>query len=203
MVLIFLLVVGICLLLLIVLTLYFIPVIGKIALGKTPESGYVLLQASWGLIGARTRMEGGESRQEFLIGERPLYTRTVKDRGSRKYHLSISKVLHLLELIPSLTHLLGKLLNTMTFQELRGNLMVGFKNPAATGIFYGWYFAILPALIGSRVSLDVTPVFNRQVLEGEVMTKVRVDRPLLLILTMAKLYRDRDVRNALSGLRED
>ena len=59
MVLIFLLVVGICLLLLIVLALYFIPVIAQIALGKTPESGYVLLQASWGLIGARTRMERG------------------------------------------------------------------------------------------------------------------------------------------------
>jgi len=205
MVLIILLVVGICLLLLllIVLTLYFIPVIAQIALGKTPESGYVLLQASWGLIGARTRMERGESRQEFLIGERSLYTRTVKDRKPKKPSFSIQKVFCLLQLVPSLFHLLGKLLNTMTFQELRGNLVVGFQNPAETGIFYGWYFAVLPVLVGSRVSLAVTPVFDRQVLEGEVMTKVRVDRPLLLILTMAKLYMDPDVRNALSGLRED
>jgi len=95
MVLIFLLVVGICLLF-IVLALYFIPVIAQIAFGKTPESGYVLLQASWGLIGVRTKMERGESRQEFLIGERPLYTRTVKDREPRKSHFSISKVFHLL-----------------------------------------------------------------------------------------------------------
>ena len=78
---IFLLVVGI--LILITLTLYFIPVIAQIALGKTPESGYFLLQASWGVIGARTRMEGGESRQEFLIGERPFYSRTVKDKKTR------------------------------------------------------------------------------------------------------------------------
>ena len=28
-------------------------------------------------------MEGGESRQEFLIGEHPLYTRIVKDQKTR------------------------------------------------------------------------------------------------------------------------
>ena len=99
MILIFLLVVGICLLL-VVLALYFIPVIAQVALGKTPEFGYVLLQASWGLVGARTRMERGESRQEFLIGERPLYTRTVKDEEPKKSPFSIHKVFHLLQLIP-------------------------------------------------------------------------------------------------------
>jgi hypothetical protein len=61
---------------------------------------------------------------------------------------------------------------------------------------------MLPALMGSRVSLEVTPVFDRQVLEGEIMARVRIDRPLLLILAMARLFIDRDVRNALSGLRE-
>ena len=54
----------------------------------------------------------------------------------------------------------------------------------------------------TRVSLDVTPVFDRQVLEGEVMAKVRIERPLLLIVAMTKLIFNRDVRNALSGLRE-
>jgi hypothetical protein len=35
------------------------------------------------------------------------------------------------------------------------------------------------------------------------MAKVRIDRPLLLLLAMLQLIFDRDVRNALSGLRED
>jgi len=208
---IFLLVVGICIPLLIVITLYFIPVIAQIALGKTPESAYLLIQASWGLIGARTRMEGGESRQEFLIGERLLYTRTVKGRKTRapeageepkKTPSPIRRALSLLHLIRPLSHIGRNLLRTMTLQEIRGSLVVGFRNPAETGIFYGWYSAMLPALMGSRVSLEVTPVFDRQVLEGEIMARVRIDRPLLLILAMARLFIDRDVRNALSGLRE-
>jgi hypothetical protein len=209
---IFLLVVGISILLLIVLTLYFIPVIGQIVIRKTPESAYLLLHASWGLIGARTRMEGGESRQEFLIGERLLYSRTVKGREPRapkktgevpqKVHSAIRKAHYLLQLIRPLSRLGGNLLRSMTLQEIRGNLMVGFRNPAETGIFYGWYSALLPILMVSRVSLDVTPVFDRQVLEGEIMAKVRFDRPLLLILAIGRFFIDRDVRVALSGLRE-
>jgi hypothetical protein len=54
----------------------------------------------------------------------------------------------------------------------------------------------------SQVSLDVTPVFDRPVLEGEIMAKVRIDRPLLLLLAMVRLFFDRDVRNAIKGLRE-
>jgi hypothetical protein len=204
-----LLVVGI--LILITLTLYFIPVIAQIALGKTPESGYLLFQASWGVIGARTRMEGGESRHEFLIGERTLYTRTVKDQKTRALEVGeelrkipshLRKVPHLLQLIQPLSDLGRKLLHSMTLQEIRGNLIVGFRNPADTGIFYGWYCAIFPTLMVSQVSLDVTPVFDRPVLEGEIMAKVRIDRPLLLLLAMIRLFFDRDVRNAIAGLRE-
>jgi hypothetical protein len=206
---IFLLVVGI--LIIITLILYFIPVIAQIALGKTPESGYLLLQASWGVIGARTRMEGGESRQEFLIGEHPLYTRTVKDQKTRAPEVGeelrtipshIRRAHYLLQLIQPLSHLGRKLLQSMTLQEIRGNLVVGFRNPADTGIFYGWYCAIFPTLTVSRVCLDVTPVFDRPVLEGEIMAKVRIDRPLLLLLAMFRLFFDRDVRNAIAGLRE-
>jgi len=206
---IFLLVVGI--LLLLVLTLYFIPVIAQIALGKTPESGYLLFQASWGVIGARTRMEGGESRQEFLIGERPLYTRTVKDQKTRaleegeelrKVPSLLRRAHYLLQLIRPLSHLGGKFLSSLTLQEIRGNLIVGFRNPADTGIFYGWYCAIFPTLMVSQVYLDVIPVFDRPVLEGEIMAKVRIDRPLLLLLALLHLFFDRDVRNAIAGLRD-
>jgi hypothetical protein len=205
---IFLLVVGI---LLIVITLYFIPVIAQIACERTPESKYLLIQASWGFLGARTRMEGGESRQEFLIGKRPLYSRTMKDMEVRaqeageepqKTFFSIRRVHCLLHLIQPISHLLGELLRSMSLQEIRGNLIVGFRNPAETGIFYGWYSALLPILMVSRVCLEVTPVFDRQVLEGDIMAKVRIDRPLLLILAMVRLSMDRDVRTALSGLRE-
>ena len=214
---IFLMVVGILFLLiigflfLIALILYFIPVFTHIALGKTTESGYLLIQASWGLIGVRTRMEGDESRQEFLIGKRTLYSRTMKDRKTRELKVAeelrkipslLRSAPYLLQLIQPLSHLGGKFFRSLTLQEIRGNLTVGFRNPADTGIFYGWYCAICPTLMVTPVCLDVVPVFDRPVLEGEIMAKVRIDRPLLLILATIRLFFDRDVRNAISGLRE-
>jgi hypothetical protein len=119
-------------------------------------------------------MEEGESRYEFLIGERPLYSRTVKDQKThapqvreelRKIPSYIRRAQCLLQLIQPLSHLGGKLLRSMTLQVIRGNLVVGLRNPADTGIFFGWYCAIL-------------------------------------LLAMLRLFIDRDVRNAIAGFRE-
>jgi Protein of unknown function (DUF2953) len=204
--------IGILLFLILLLALFLIPVIARVALGKTPESGYFLIQASWGWIGARTRTEGGESRQELLLGDHPLYTRTVKEEEEarppgveeepRKTPVSPGRLLHLLRLARPLVSLGGKILHGMTLEEIRGRMKVGFRDPAHTGILYGWYWAILPLLGCTRVSLEVTPVFDREVLDGEIMARVRIDRPLLLILAIVRLFLDRDVRVALSGLRE-
>ena len=213
---IFLMVVGILFLIIvgilyfIALILYFIPVITHIALGKTPESGYLVLQASWGLIGVRTRMEGGESLLEFLIGKRTLYSRTMKDQKTRKRKVAeelrkipslFRSAPYLLQLIRPLSQLGRKFYRSMTLQEIRGNLTIGFRNPADTGIFYGWSCAICPTLMVTPLCLDVIPVFDT-VLEGEIMAKVRIDRPLLLLLAMIRLFFDRDVRSAIAGLRE-
>jgi hypothetical protein len=207
----FLLVVGICIPLIIALSLFFIPIIVQVALGNTPESGYYLVLASWGWLGARTRTERGESRQEFLLRDHPLYTRTAK-AGEPPVPQAVEeplgipsrtrRTLHLLRLVRPFSPLAGKFFRSMALEEIRGCLKVGLRDPAETGILYGWYCAILPVLTGSRVSLDVTPVFDRQVLEGEVTVRLRIDRPLLLLLAMARLFLDRDVRDALSGLRE-
>jgi hypothetical protein len=214
---IFLMVVGILFLIIVgllyflALILYFIPVITYIALGRTSESGYLVIQASWGLIGLRTRMEGDESRQEFFIGKRTLYSRTLKDQKTRERKVAeelrkipslFRSAPNLLQLIRPLSHLGGKFLRSLTIQEIRGNLTVGFENPADTGIFYGWYCAICPTLMVTPLCLDVVPVFDRPVLEGEITAKVRIDRPLLLILATIRLFFDRDVRNAIAGLRE-
>jgi hypothetical protein len=209
----FLLVVGICLPLVVVLSLYYVPVIAQVSLGRTPGSGHVLVQASWGWIGARRREEGGESRQEFLLRDRPLYTKTEIAREARlkeelrKIPSLIQKVIqkepYLVQLIGPFLDLGGKILDRMTLEEIRGRVTVGLRNPAETGILYGCCYAFLPVLMDSRASLEVTPVFDRQVLEGEIMAKVRIDRPLLLMFDMVKLFLDRDVRNALLGLWRD
>jgi hypothetical protein len=204
--------IGILLILILILSLFFIPVRAQVALGNVPGPELLLAQASWAGIGARMRKEGGRTRQELLLGDHPLYTRSAKDEKEarppgageepRKTPFSPGRLLHLLKLIRPLLSLGGEILRRMTLEEIRGRMRIGFQDPAHTGILYGWYWAILPVLGCTRVSLDVTPVFDGEVLEGEVMARVRIDRPLLLLLAMARFFLDRDVRVALSGLRE-
>jgi hypothetical protein len=156
------------------------------------------------------RSEGGESRQVLLLGDHPLFTWTGKaekargseGKGEPRAPSLLRRIPHLLKLIKPLLSLVRKVLHRTTLEEIRGRMTVGFQDPAITGILFGWYCAILPALGCSRVLLEVTPAFDREVLEGEVMARVRIDRPLLLILAMARLFLDREVRSAFSELRE-
>ena len=210
---IFLLGVGICILtLLIILALFFIPVITRIVLGLTPDTHYFIIQVSWGWIGAKMRRVGFQSRQEFLIGDHPYYVRTVQARGpdasqaGKEFQKTRSlgkRVIVMLGLIRPLLHFGKKLFQATTLQEIRGNLKIGFQDPVVTGLLYGGYCAILPALKGSRLSLDITPTFDRAVMEGKIMASVKVNRPLFLILPVARLFLDGNVRRSLSALIED
>jgi hypothetical protein len=206
----FLLVAGVTIALLILLSLFFIPVRARVALGNAPGLELFVAQASWAGIGGRMRMEGNETRQEILLAGHSLYIRTSKEgeagpRGGEEEPRApppLRKVPHLLKLARPLLSLGGEVLHRTTLEEIRGRMRIGFRDPSWTGILFGWYCALLPVLACSRVSLEVTPVFDGEVLEGEVRARARIDRPLLLLLAAARLLLDRDVRAALSGLRE-
>jgi hypothetical protein len=206
-----LLVLG-CIALLIILSLFFIPIRAVVTAGWARGSGYALLQASWGFIGARMRREGRETRVEYLFLGRPFYTRTGEDRGttprappeSARGPLPIlSRIRLLLRLIRPFSSFGGKLLRAITLQEFRAQLRVGLRDPASTGQLYGCFCAFRPLLVRDRVSVEVRPVFDRQLFEGEIMARLRIDRPLLLMVATAMLFLDPDVRGSMTLLRGD
>lgn len=82
-------------------------------------------------------------------------------------------------------------------RKVRGKVTVGFEDPAMTGqllaaagVFYPLY----------RDNIQITPVFNRQVLEGDFLLKGRIFGAAF-VWSAWKIYRNRDVRTTWQGFR--
>ena len=202
---------GIALLvILILLSLFFIPVRAFVTAGWGQGEGYALFQASWACLGARIRTGGQETRVEYLFFGKPVRTRPGRDRGTsspsspeegheRPPVLSLLRIL--LRLVRPLARFGGRVIRATTFQEIRAQLVVGLRDPASTGQLYGWYCALRPLLPADRLSVQVSPIFDRQAFEGEMLARFRIDRPLLLIGGIAKVLLNPDVRKGISLLR--
>ena len=202
---------GIALLvILILLSLFFIPVRAFIAAGWGRGEGYALFQASWAGLGARIRTGGQETRVEYLFLGMPFRTRPGRDRGtaspaSPERGHERPPVLSLLRILPGLVRPLARfgerIIRATTFQEILAKLVIGLEDPASTGQLYGWYCALSPLFTGDRLSVRVSPVFDRQAFEGEMLARFRIGRPLLLMGAIAELLLNPDVRRGISLFR--
>jgi hypothetical protein len=198
------------LVLLAILSLYFIPVRTLVAAGWGRGKEYALFQASWAGIGARVWKEGQEVRVEYLFLGITVLTRATGDRETeppfppgkgRERPPAFTLLRTFLRVARPLMGFAARVIRATTFQELRANLLVGLHDPASTGLLYGCFCALSPLLAGDRLSVQVDPVFDRQVFEGEIRARLRTDRPLLLAVAMAGLLLDPDVRRGISLLR--
>jgi len=196
---------GICLIIsLIAIFLYSIPVSVRIALEWTSESRNVLAQACWGCLGVGVTGDLNEYRWNFLIWGHPLLTKIVTEKKVQSLEVRdiISKILPMLKFIRPIRYLVKRFLKRVTLEEIKGTITIGFENPAETGIFFGWYYAIRPIFNIFGVRLELVPIFNKEIIEGNLTTKIRIDRPLVLFISAVVLFLNRDVRVSLSNHRE-
>ncbi len=202
---------GIALLIILVfLSLFFIPVRAFVAACWGRGEGYALFQASWAGFGARIRRQGQETGVEYLFLGIPFRTRPSRDRGTTSTALPeegrerppvLSFLGILLRLVGPLARVGGKILRATTFQEIHARLVVGLQDPASTGQLYGWYCALRPLLAGDLLSVQVSPVFDRRAFEGEMLARFRIERPLLLMGAVAEVLLNPDVRKGISLFR--
>jgi len=82
--------------------------------------------------------------------------------------------------------------------SVRGTMRIGLADPVFTGMVYGWYCAVRPLLAYSRIFLDIRPVFDRNVFDMDLEMRWDLRHPLMLAINGWRLYRNRDVQEALS-----
>lgn len=85
--------------------------------------------------------------------------------------------------LPEIFRLIRAIAGSLSFARFRGQVLLGFASPAATGRLYGYWSALRFAVPeDDRISFTLTPVFDREVLEGEGELELLLHRPLTLIL---------------------
>jgi|GEM_PF-3376604 len=80
-------------------------------------------------------------------------------------------------LLPAGIRIAGAIWRRLRIHEVRGRAMVGLADAAATGMFCGWYAAVRPLARLHRIDVEVVPVFDRPVLDGECSMCLDLLRP--------------------------
>jgi hypothetical protein len=96
-----------------------------------------------------------------------------------------------------------RLFRLVSIDSVRGTMRIGLADPVCTGMVYGWYCAVRPLLAYSRIFLEITPVFDRNVCDMELEMRWDLRHPLMLAISAWRLYRNRDVQEALSIMKRN
>lgn len=91
------------------------------------------------------------------------------------------------------------LLNSIRPKKMKGNLVIGTGDPASTGQILAVYGMLYP-VIGDHI--NVTPDFERQIVEGNLFIKGRIT-VWRLLKTAWKVYFNRDIRRVIKLLKRE
>jgi hypothetical protein len=112
------------------------------------------------------------------------------------------------DIISSLSRLQGPVLDALLdlvrhtrFDYAKGTAWIGLGDPAATGMMYGLYRAVIAILPGNRVSFMVIPEFNREVFEIDVTSRFRITYPVLVLVNAVKLVKHPAARKVMKTVK--
>jgi len=185
--------------------LYAIPVRFVLQLIQTEGQNEQSVKVSWGLIGCRITNGGNRQKIEICIGHQIILSRPIErepekvdkkkilqpaDFQSGKRYLT-----NFSEMIKPAGRFVSVLWHECRFENCTGSIRIGTKDPVATGILYGGYWATRFGLRASRIFIDVIPDFNREIFEMDVAIRLRINHPLRIIIAGIQLMRNRAIRD--------
>jgi hypothetical protein len=198
------------LLLLILLALYLAPATIEMVAIFSRERAWATATLTWGfaVVGVRVS-DGVQVLEVFLAGHRVI-TRDLRDmiaanprsgeRGEgQKSARELRDYIEITEdLWPHLRRILETIYRSIHIETLQGDITLGLESPADTGVVYGYCTAVRYALWpAEEVEFVVTPVFDREVFEGTLTLRMRLYRPLLILIAVTGALLKKPVREQL------
>jgi len=190
------------------LILYLVPVRFAILLVQKEGQQEHSVTVSWGFI--RFRIIGGSDGPgtEVFLGSHIIYSRAGTGERQKEEEVKLPapadlrSVTGYLNLIPRLIAPAGRLglvlYRESTFEDCTGSIRIGTKDPVATGILYGGYWAVRFMLKASRIFIDMMPEFNREIFEMDMVIRLRVNHPLRILIAGIHLLRIPGIRQGMS-----
>jgi Protein of unknown function (DUF2953) len=194
------------------LLLYLIPVDVTALVEKEAENISASVTLIWGILMIQARYHGSIPVIRFLIRGHPILTRPVT--GMAGPHAAgrlkepggdIGEAIRLiLQVWPGIRRALSAFFRSLSLTRLTCSVRFGTQDAATTGLVFGCCAAILPLqFLSSRISVEVTPVFDRELLEGCLSTSFRINHVLLICIPLTRLLLDRKTRGALYRVRQE
>jgi hypothetical protein len=187
--------------------LYAIPLRFVLQLIQMEGHNEQSVMVSWGFIGFRITNGGNQQKIGICIGHHIILSRPIEresEKADKKKLLqpadfqSAERFLtNFSEMIKPAGRFVSVLWHECRFENCTGSIRIGTKDPVATGILYGGYWATRFGLMASRIFIDLTPEFNREIFEVDVSIRLRINHPLRIIIAGIRLMRNPAVRNAL------
>ena len=194
--------------------IYRSPLDLQIVMERTSTSTALILSASWSALTVKSTYTGGEgSLSLFFLGKKLIRREMSQKPEIRKRQERVSgasfglePVLQIVPLGSDMIRFVRAILRHVSIRKVEGAFTVGLQNPADTGVVFGFFSAIRPLLFPcDRISLSMTPVFDREILEGHGMADLRISEPLfipVLILRLAMKPRARRLVRRVAAHKE-
>lgn len=197
-------------LILIIVFILIIPLRISLSLLSSESCTKGVLTGSWLIFGLEVMVSDGDPRASVMVGRTRLIARSLspfvapsqKDAGlsGANRFPDIFSLLHAFQ-GPILSAVLD-LINHTRFDYARGTAQIGFGDPSATGMFYGLYRVAKPHMQINRITLNLVPVFNREIYEIDINTRFHIAYPVRIIVTAVKVVKHPAVWRVMKTMRK-
>jgi len=164
----------------------------------------------WSVLGMRITTAGDHHHEtEILLGKRVVFSRTnpYMHKEPERVGTGLLDIRSTQDLGILIRHVVSPVMDVgsalyreTAFEEVRGKVRIGLRDPAATGMLYGGYWATRFILLATRIHVDMEPVFDRECLELELAVRFRVDHPLRLLTQGIQVLKSPNIRAIQSRL---
>ncbi|HUH79294.1 MAG TPA: hypothetical protein VLY83_05295 [Methanoregula sp.] len=192
-----------------VLALYAVPVRCGVAYCRETGGEGNTVSASWGPVGGSvSRRDGLRVSRIFFCG-REIWCRSGPDEhrkggpagaGPPGAGLPVTDIPGIVApLLGDAGAMIREVYRQSYLEGMTGRIRIGLENPAATGLLYGMYRASRFILDAAGITVAVEPVFSGQVLEVDVVMKLRIRHPLMILARGLAIARNPAVRRLMAA----
>jgi hypothetical protein len=198
--------------LVLIFPLYVFPVHVSLSCISAPQRKETAVSISWLIVCIRQVYAAGKTRTDVVVARHILRSSQqknnddvrAKEPAPSRERGNLPQLLLLMPLLAGpVVDFCCRFFRLVSIDSVRGTMRIGLADPVLTGMVYGWYCAVRPLLAYSRIFLDITPVFDRNVCDMNLEMRWDLRHPLMLAIDGWRLYRNRDVQEALSIMKRN
>jgi hypothetical protein len=164
---------------------------------------------SWSVFRVKIVYAAGKIDIELLLFQKKVYRKSVEPSLTpeikidySEIHAAMSRINSIRAVWPGILRVLNAMKRQTRFRRLSYDFVFGTGSPAATGLVFGIFSAIRPTLMASdRISMSLRPVFDREVVEGTIQLEMHLERPLIVMVLLVRLFLYPETRQSVHNTR--